>query len=63
MTKQHSKIKNPIVNVKNCLNEVFPAFNSLNKKLSSGFCLVDNFSDHFPFHSANQQDTDTQATH
>jgi len=63
MTKQHSKIKNPIVNIKNCLNEVFLAFDSLNKKLSSGFCLVDNFSDHFSFHLVNQKDTDTKATH
>jgi len=43
------KIKNPVVNSNNHLNEVFPSFDSLNKELSSSFHLVDTFSDHFFF--------------
>ena len=52
-TKQHLKIKSPIVNIKNHLNEVFLAFDSLNKELSPGFHLVDDFSDYSSFHSVN----------
>ena len=61
MTKQHLKIKSFIVDTKNCLNEVFLAFDSLNKELFPGFYLIDNFSNHFSFHSVNQKDTDTKA--
>jgi len=48
-TKQWLKIKSSIVNTNNWLNEKFPSFNSLNKEISPGFCLVDIFSDCFSF--------------
>jgi len=51
--KQQSKINSPIVDTNNCLNEVFPSFDSLNKKLSLGFCLVDSFFNHFSFLTVN----------
>jgi len=47
IAKQLSKTKSSIVDTNNCLNEVFPSFDSLNKKLSLGFHLVDFFSNFF----------------
>ena len=41
--KQRLKIKNFIVDVNNCLNSILSSFNSLYKKLSPGFYLVDIF--------------------
>jgi len=58
--KQLLKVKSPIVNTNNHLNEVFPSFDSLNKELSSGFHLVDTFSDHFSFYSVNRKDADAK---
>jgi len=40
------------------LKQSSPFFDSLNKELSLGFCLVDTFSSHFSFISVNQKDTD-----
>ena len=60
-TKQHLKIKSPIVDINNHLNEVFLAFDSLNKEFSPSFHLVDNFSHCFSFHSVNWKDTDAKA--
>jgi len=51
------------VNTNNCLNEKFPSFNSLNKEISPGFCLVDTFSDHFSFLSVNQKDSELLNAH
>ena len=48
------------MNNNNCLNEVFLSFDSLNKELSPGFHLVDTFSDHFSFHSANRKNTNAK---
>ena len=47
----------------NQLNKVFPFFDSLNKKLSSGFCLVDTFSNHFSFLSVNWKNPDILTAH
>jgi len=58
--KQLLKVKSPIVNTNNHLNEVFPSFDSLNKELSSGFHLVDTFSDYFSFYSVNRKDADAK---
>jgi len=63
MSKQHLKIKSSIININNCLNKVFPFFNSLNKKLSLGFCLVNTFPDYFYFHLVNQKDTNIIITY
>ena len=54
--KQCSKVKSLIADTNNCLNEVFPAFDKLYKELSSGFWLVDTFSDHISFHTVNYKD-------
>ena len=61
--KQHLKIKSPIIDTNNCLNKVFPSFNSLNKKISLDFCLVNTFPDYFYFHSVNQKDTNIIITY
>jgi len=63
MYKWYLKIKSLIIDTNNCLNKVFPFFNSLNKELSLGFHLVNNFSDHFSFYSVNQKDANTIITH
>jgi len=57
------RIKSFIVDTNNWLNEIFSSFNSLNRELSLGFCLVDTFSSHFSFHPVNQKDTNTKITH
>jgi len=45
------------------LNEIFPAFDSLNRKLSLGFHLVNTFPNCFSFHSVNQKDANTRITY
>jgi len=60
--KQYIKIKSFIVDTNNCLNSIFPAFNSLNQKLASGFHLINIFSNHFSFHLANCK-ANTKITH
>jgi len=40
----------------NCINEVYSSFNRLHKELSSGFCLIDNFSNCLSFYTVNQKD-------
>jgi len=52
-SKQQQKLKSSIVNFNNHLNSLFPSFNNLHKELSSGFQLVDNFSDCFSFYTVN----------
>ena len=61
--KKWLRIKSFIVDTNNWLNEIFPSFNSLNKELSLGFCLVDTFFGHFSFHPVNQKDANTKITH
>jgi len=61
--KQCLKIKSFIVNTNNHLNEIFPSFDSLNRELSSGFHLVDIFSNYFSFHLVNQKDADAKITY
>jgi len=46
------------MDTKNHLNKVFSSFDSLNKELSLGFCLVDIFSNFFSFLSVNQKNFD-----
>ena len=47
--------QNFIVNANNCLNGVFSSFDPFHKELSSGFRLVDNFPNHFSFHTVNHK--------
>ena len=62
-SKQCLKIKSSIIDTKNHLNEVFPSSDSFNTELFLGFCLVNNFSDCFSFHSFNQKDPNIIITH
>ena len=55
---QHCKIKSSIVDTNNHINEVYSSFNRLHKKLSPGFCLIDNFPNCLFFHTVNQKDKD-----
>ena len=41
--KQQLKIKSSIVDTNNCLNGIFPVFDSLNSEFSPGSQLVDTF--------------------
>jgi len=52
-SKQQLKVKSSIVDVNNYLNGIFMPFDSLNSEFSSGFRLIDNFSNHFSFYQAN----------
>ena len=61
--KQCLKIKSPIVNTNNCLNQVLPAFDSLNKELSLEFCLIDNFPNCFFFHIVDCKDVEARTAH
>ena len=61
--KQYLKIKSPTVDTNNCLNQVLPAFNSLNKELSLGFCLIYNFSNCFSFHIVDCKDVKARTAH
>ena len=63
ISKQCLKVKSSIVNIKNHLNKIFLVFDSLNRELSSGFCLVDTFPDYFFFHLANQKDVNVKIAH
>jgi len=51
------------MDINNCLNKVFSFFDSLNKELSLGFCLVDTFSNCFSFLSVNWKDFDSINTY
>ena len=59
-TKQWFKIKSSIIDANHHLNEVFPFFNTFYHEFSSGFRLVDNFSNHFSFHSPNCKDKESK---
>ena len=52
------KLKSFIVNTNNYLNRILSSFDSFYKELSPSFQLVDNFSDHFSFHTVNPKDKD-----
>ena len=53
--KQRLKIKSPVVDTNNYLNEIHPSFNRLHRELSSGFCLCDNLSNCFSFHKVDKK--------
>jgi len=52
-SKQYQKLKSFIVDSNDYISSLFPLFDSLCKELSSGFHLVDNFSDQFLFYIKN----------
>ena len=55
--KQCLKIKSLIMDTNNYLNEIVLLFDSLNKKITSDFHLVDIFSDYFSFTSVCYKDS------
>ena len=55
--------KGPIININNCLNGIFPFFNSLNYEFSPRTQLIDIFSSHFSFYHANHKDKDSGVVH
>ena len=57
-SRQRQKLKSHVIDFNNYLNSLFPSFDSLYKEISSGFHLVDNFSDCFSFHTVNSRDKD-----
>ena len=63
ISKQYTRIKSSIVDINNCLNGTFLAFDSLNQEFSPGSCLIDNFPNHFSFHLASCKDADAKTAH
>ena len=61
--KQWYKIKSSIIDSNNWLNKIFSAFDKLHKELSSSFRLVDNFSNHYSFHTVNWKNTEVKNAH
>ena len=62
-SKQYLKIKSPIVDTNNHLNQVLSAFDSLNKELSLGFHLIDYFPDHFFFYIVDCKDAEVRTAY
>ena len=62
-SKQRLKVKSSIIDTNSCLNRILPLFNSLHKKLTPGFWLVDIFSNHFSFNIAECKINDYKAAH
>ena len=61
--KQYPKVKSSIVNTNNYLNKIFLSFYFLYKEFSFGFRLVDNFPNHFYFHTVNCKDKENKETY
>jgi len=62
-SKQKLNIKSSIVDVNNCLNSVFPLFNSLNRELHPGQRLINIYSICFSFHKADCHSNESKAHH
>jgi len=63
MPKQNLKIKGSIVDINHWLNQILTTFDSMNKELSYGFCLIDTFPDCFAFNIVKYQDAKVKTTH
>ena len=63
LTSKQQKLKSFIVDSNNHLNSLFSSFNNLHKELSSGFWLVDNFSNCFSFHTVNCKEKEIKNTY
>ena len=61
IAKQQLKVKSPIMDTNNHLNEVLLSSNSLNKELSPG--LVDTFLECFSFLLVSQKNSNTLTSH
>jgi len=62
-SKQYQKIKSSVVDSNTRLNSLFPFFDNFHGELSAGFCLVDNFSNHFSFHTVNHKEKKIRNAH
>jgi len=51
IAKQRMKLKSPLIDVDDKCNEFFPSFSFFNDEFIPGKHIVDNFSDHYSFHS------------
>jgi len=49
--------------INNCLNSIFPAFNSLNQEFSPNSYLIDNFSNCFSFYLASYKNTNVKTAY
>ena len=56
MAKQNLRLKSPIQDINHCLNQVHPAFNTLNPELRPGFCIMDLFPNHISFFPVKYMD-------
>ena len=56
-------IKELIVDIDNRFNEVFPSFDSFNRKFSLGSCLIDIFHSYLLFHCSNRQSDQSIKSH
>jgi len=63
ISKQYSKIKSSITDTNNCLNRIFPSFNSLNSKISPESRLINTFSSHSSFHEADCHNKENKAVY
>ena len=55
---QHELIKGSVVDIDNCFNKVFPSFDLLNPKFSSGYRIINTFFSHFSFHLFSKYNND-----
>ena len=62
-SKQRLKVKSSIIDVNNYLNGILPSFNSLHKEFSSGFWLVDIFSNCFSFNTVDHKSNNDKSVH
>ena len=56
---QQEKIRDPIIDMDNRFNEVFPSFNPHNSEFSPSSKIIDTFSSHFSFHFFNKCGNDS----
>lgn len=63
ISKQQQGIKSFIVDTNNCLNGIFPSFNSLNIEFCPGQRLIDLFSSYFPFHKADHHNKESKVAY
>jgi len=58
--KQQLKIKGSVIDANNCLNSIFPAFNSLRNEFSPKTQLIDIFPNYFSFYHINYKSIESK---
>ena len=61
--KQWLKIKSSVIGANNCLNSIFPAFNSLSNEFSPRTQLIDIFPNYFSFYYTNCKSIKSKTIH